>query len=139
MAKAKTEKTREASANTRPGTSELVVTLDVPAGQITKVEILESGGTRHVLTGAEFAHLIGGDELEEFAAALDEAYEAGIADGIEDALFVKSGERKPGVKKSRAERVIGAEARRVLFRRAVLRSRAGKRARRGGNGAHGTR
>ena len=141
VAKRKARKTRKATAKTSNETTEFVVTLNNADRKIAKVECIDTSGKRQILSVLEFARLIAGDEVEDFAAALEEAYEAGIADGIEEAFFVDTEEphettTRHSEREPVSDRTGGSEERRVP-RRAEPSSAAGKRAHAGGNGSHG--
>ena len=58
---------------------QLVVTFNVAMGEIVKVEKVDKAGKRQELTEEECAKLAGQDEVEEIEAALEEAFEAGVA------------------------------------------------------------
>jgi hypothetical protein len=66
------------------GTSEseheqLVVTINAPMGKILRAEKIDKAGKRQQLGEEEWAKLVGDDEVEEIEAALEEAFEAGVA------------------------------------------------------------
>ena len=58
---------------------QLVVTFNAAMGEIVKVEKVDKTGKRQELTEEECAKLAGQDEVEEIEAALEEAFEAGVA------------------------------------------------------------
>ena len=58
---------------------QLVVTFNAAMGEIVKVEKVDKAGKHHELTEEECAKLAGQDEVEEMEAALEEAFEAGVA------------------------------------------------------------
>jgi len=58
---------------------QLVVTFNATMGEIVKVEKVDKSGKRQELTEEECAKLAGQDEVEEVEAALEEAFEAGVA------------------------------------------------------------
>jgi len=58
---------------------QLVVTFNAAMGEIVKVEKVDKAGKRQELTEEECAKLAGRDEVEEIEAALEEAFEAGVA------------------------------------------------------------
>ena len=58
---------------------QLVVTFNAGIGEIVKVEKVDKAGKRIELTEEECAKLAGQDEVEEIEAALEEAFEAGVA------------------------------------------------------------
>jgi hypothetical protein len=62
---------------------QLVVTLSVPNDEVIKVEQIDASGERREITEQEFAELAGEDEAY-LGAALEEAYEAGVRDAIEE-------------------------------------------------------
>jgi hypothetical protein len=136
VAKSKTRSARKSTAKKSSETAEFVVTLDLPQRKIAKIESVDGSGKRHTLSDLEFARLIAGDEEEDIVAALEEAYDAGIADGIEEALFIEPAERGGSAhhpeRESMSGRVAGAEERPPPPRRS-----ASKRGHAGGNGTHG--
>ena len=58
---------------------QLVMTFNAAMGEIVKVEKVDKAGKRQELTEEECAKLAGQDEVEEIEAALEEAFEAGVA------------------------------------------------------------
>jgi hypothetical protein len=58
---------------------QLVVTFNAAVGEVVKVEKVDKAGKHHELTETECAKLAGQDEVEEIEAALEEAFEAGVA------------------------------------------------------------
>jgi hypothetical protein len=58
---------------------QLVVTFNAATGEIVKVEKVDKAGKHQELTEKECAKLAGQDEVEEIEAALEEAFEAGVA------------------------------------------------------------
>jgi hypothetical protein len=50
-----------------------------PMGKVVRVEKIDKTAKRHELTEEEWTKLVGSDEVEEIEAALEEAFEAGIA------------------------------------------------------------
>jgi len=82
---------REPSASKRPSPTsvateamdELVVTLNPTTHDVVKVERLGRGGQRQELSEQESAELAGGDELDDVLGAVQEAYEAGVAQGLD--------------------------------------------------------
>jgi hypothetical protein len=145
----KSPKTRSLRTTHRPekkqdkqtGTTELVLTLSVPDGEVVKVETLDKSGQRHELSEEEFAELAGEDEEE---ISPEEAYAVGIADAAEDELGLD--EEEGGDEEEEIERFILREmVARQLLRRGVrrfilhrLRKRASTRqqARPGGKAVH---
>ena len=87
MAEAQKESERKGVASFKSGAEavgaseeeQLVVTINAPIGKVVKVEKIDKGGKRHELAENEWAKLVDDDELEEIEAALEEAFEAGIA------------------------------------------------------------
>src|SRR5262245_15358537 len=74
---------REASrAGPASETEQLLVTLSVATGEIVKVEKLDQAGKSHELSEDEYAELAADDDTDELEAALEEAYEAGVADAL---------------------------------------------------------
>jgi hypothetical protein len=84
MAEAHKESERKGVASFKAGAEggseeeQLVVTI-APMGKIIRVEKIDKTAKRHELAEEEWAKLVGGDEVEEIEAALEEAFEAGIA------------------------------------------------------------
>ena len=84
MAEAHKESERKGVASFKAGAEEgseeeqLVVTI-APMGKVVRVEKIDKTAKRHELTEEEWTKLVGGDEVEEIEAALEEAFEAGIA------------------------------------------------------------
>lgn len=65
-------------------TEQLVLTLSVATGEIVNVEKLDRAGHRRELSEDEYAELAIVDEAGEFESALEEAYEAGVADALRE-------------------------------------------------------
>jgi len=88
MAEPHRESGRKGVASFKPGAEpvdsaqeieQLVVTFNAAIGEIAKVEKIDKAGKRQELTEEECAKLAGQDEVEEIEAALEEAFEAGVA------------------------------------------------------------
>jgi len=88
MAEPHRESGRKGVASFKPGAEpvdstdeieQLVVTFNAAMGEIAKVEKVDKAGKRQELTEEECAKLAGQDEVEEIEAALEEAFEAGVA------------------------------------------------------------
>jgi hypothetical protein len=83
---------REPSASKPPAptsgateaTDELLVTLNPTTHDVVKVERLGRAGQRQELSEQESAELAGGDELDDVLGAVQEAYEAGVAQGLDE-------------------------------------------------------
>jgi hypothetical protein len=58
---------------------QVVVTINAPMGKIVRLEKIDKAGKRQELEEEEWAKLVGDDEVEEIEAALEEAFEAGVA------------------------------------------------------------
>jgi len=58
---------------------QVVVTINAPMGKIVQLEKIDNAGKRQELEEEEWAKLVGDDEVEEIEAALEEAFEAGVA------------------------------------------------------------
>jgi hypothetical protein len=134
MPKKKTTKpARQPKTNTELKTTtefkQLIVTLDTSSGEITKVEGVGATGKRYAVSDAQFAKLAGGggeNELAEVGAALEDAYAAGIHDGIDDATissdFSGDPRRRQGVRESVGEQVLRSGIRRFILRQALRRN-----------------
>jgi hypothetical protein len=99
----------------------LVLTLSSATGEIVKVEKLDQGGQRHELSEEEYAELAD-DETDELVAALEEAYEAGVADaldedGVDDADDEELALQRLVVGRLLVRRLLQRELRRLLVRR----------------------
>ena len=83
---------REPSASKRPAPTpaatetmdEFVLTLNPTTHDVVKVERLGRAGQRQELSEQETAELAGGDELDDVLGAVQEAYEAGVAQGLDE-------------------------------------------------------
>jgi hypothetical protein len=58
---------------------QVVVTINAPMGKIVKIEMIDKAGKRQELSDEDWGTLIHDDETGEIEAALEEAFEAGIA------------------------------------------------------------
>jgi hypothetical protein len=109
---------------------QLIFTLDETTGEVAKLEALGSTGKRHVLPDAEIGKIAGDDELNDFSDMLEDAYAAGIRDGIEDALSTpRAGESaasraRQSEKESAGSQILRSGIRRFILRRALRRSAA---------------
>jgi len=106
---------------------QLIFTLDEKTGEIAKLEVLGSTGKRHVLPDAEIAKIAGDDELNDFSDVLEDAYAAGIRDGIEDALSTPQAEESAAARSeqdSAGSQILRSGIRRFILRRALRRSAA---------------
>jgi hypothetical protein len=65
-------------------TEQMVVTIGATTGDVVKIEKIDKTGKRDELSEEECAKLAGEDELEEIEAALEEAFEAGIAGALRE-------------------------------------------------------
>src|SRR5689334_14295401 len=63
----------------------LLFTLDAATHQVIKVETINRAGAHRELSVQQSAELMGEDDLESVESAIDEAYEAGVAEGLGDA------------------------------------------------------
>jgi hypothetical protein len=66
-------------------TQQLLFTLDATTHQVLKVETINRAGARRELSVRQTADLTGADDLESVESAIDEAYEAGVAEGLDEA------------------------------------------------------
>jgi hypothetical protein len=58
---------------------QMIVTMNASMGKIVRLEKIDKAGKRQELSEEEWAKLVGHDELDEIEAALEEAFEAGVA------------------------------------------------------------
>ena len=85
MAEPQRESERKGVASFKPGAEggaedeQLMVTINPAMGGIVRVERIDKAGKRQELVEEELAKLVGEDEVDEIEAALEEAFEAGIA------------------------------------------------------------
>lgn len=99
------------------GTTELVLTLSVPDGEVVKVEMLDKSGQRSKLSEEALADLAGEDEE---VISPEEAYAAGIADASKEDEFEL--DEQGGLDEEALERFILREMiARQLLRRGVRR------------------
>ena len=72
----------------RPGqaeeTEQMVLTIGATTGDVVKIEKIDKAGKRDELSEEDCARLAGEDEVEEIEAALEEAFEAGIAGALSE-------------------------------------------------------
>src|SRR5579872_7445957 len=64
-------------------TAQLVFTINTTTGAVIKIEKLDTAGKRQEVQKNETLKLVGKDNFHEIEAALDEAFEAGIASVFE--------------------------------------------------------
>jgi hypothetical protein len=86
--KSKTTKSRTGKRRTgtpAAETTQIVLTLSGPDGEIVQVEKLGKSGQRQKLSRKELADLFDGADEDEFDAALDEAYSTGVSDAMHHA------------------------------------------------------
>ena len=85
MAEPQRESERKGVASFKPGAEgaaedeQLMVTINPAMGGIVRVERVDKAGKRQELVEEDLAKLVGEDEVDEIEAALEEAFEAGIA------------------------------------------------------------
>ena len=65
-------------------TKQMVVTFGATTGDVVKIEKIDKTGKRDELSEKECATLAGEDEVDEIEAALEEAFEAGIAGALSE-------------------------------------------------------
>jgi hypothetical protein len=63
---------------------QVVVTINASMGKVVRVEKIDKAGKSQELPEKEWAKLVGDDEVEEIEAALDEAFEAGVAAALRE-------------------------------------------------------
>ena len=63
-------------------TEQLILTLNAATHEAVEIEKLDKAGQRHQLSERDCAELTGDDEIDDFLGAVQEAYEAGIAEGL---------------------------------------------------------
>jgi hypothetical protein len=118
-------------------TEQIVVTVSPQKGEIVKVEKIERPGHRRELTDEEFAELVNEDELEELAAAVEEAYTAGVMDALgeddedeaEDEAEDETALRKFVLGRAVGRQLLRRGLRRLILRRALRRVLLGRQSR----------
>ena len=65
-------------------TEQMVLTIGATTGDAVKIEKIDKSGKRDELSEEDCAKLAGEDEVEEIEAALEEAFEAGIAGALSE-------------------------------------------------------
>src|SRR5689334_21448649 len=66
-------------------TVQLLLTLDGSTHEVIKLERLGTGGQRRELSAQDWAELSSSDDdMDELVDAVEEAYAAGLADGLDD-------------------------------------------------------
>jgi hypothetical protein len=108
-------------------TTEIVLTLAAPNGEVIKIEALEKSGQRRTLSDEEFADLAGEDAID-LGAALEHAYATGIADALQDELGEDGEEveeilRRFIFKIAAGRRLLRRGAHKLVLRRALQRQR----------------
>src|SRR5215471_13288858 len=92
MAEAQKDSERTGVANFKGGSEaarvseqeQVVVTINASMGKVVRVEKIDKAGERQELPEEEWAKLVGDDEVEEIEAALEEAFEAGVAAALSE-------------------------------------------------------
>lgn len=139
---------RKKRSNARTGTrakaktaaaAQIVVTLSLPAGEVVSVERLAKSGKRHEVSQKEFAALAGGRAMQDFGAALEEIYAAGVNDAIDD-QFGETDDRD-AIDRFILQEAAGREiakrgVRKMVVRRVLRREMMRKRARARSQPAH---
>jgi hypothetical protein len=107
----------------KPAGTKIIVTLTLPKGEVVSVEKFAKSGKRHEVSQKEFAALAGRDEMDDFGAALEETYAAGIHDAMDDAFddFGDSDEIDRFILQEAAGREFAKRGVRKLIVRKVLR------------------
>ena len=65
-------------------TEQMVLTIGATTGDVVKIEKIDKAGKRDEVSEEDCAKLAGEDEVEEIEAALEEAFEAGIAGALSE-------------------------------------------------------
>ena len=84
--------TRESPASRRESsrlgqneeTEQIVLTVGATTGDVVKIEKIDKSGKRDEISDEDCATLAGEDEVDEIEAALEEAFEAGIAGALSE-------------------------------------------------------
>jgi len=94
----------------------LLVTISPATSRIVKVERVDRAGKHQELSEKDCTHLFGEDEVEEIEAALEEAFEAGVA-GILGDEYETDGEHEDDEERAMRRFLISE----LLIRRSVRR------------------
>jgi hypothetical protein len=98
-----------------PEEEQVVVTINASMGKIVRVEKIDKAGKGQELTEEQWAKLVGDDEIEEIEAALEDAFEAGVAAVLGEEY--EDDEAEDDEEKTLRRLLIGG----LLFRRPVRR------------------
>ena len=118
---------------------QVILTLNETTGQIASLEGIGPGGKRHALSDSEIAKIAGDNELEDFSEVLEDAYAAGIRDGLDDALSNHDSPTTHTDLDSAGSQILRSGIRRFILRRALRRSAVRAQTRLPRNGVHDTR
>ncbi|HVA28777.1 MAG TPA: hypothetical protein VNF68_11390 [Candidatus Baltobacteraceae bacterium] len=69
-----------------PKTEQLVITRNVPSGEIVNFEFVDASGQRTQISDEQIHAIAGQDEIAEIASALDEAFDTGVSVLLEETL-----------------------------------------------------
>jgi hypothetical protein len=116
---------------------QVVLTLNEATGEIASLEGIGPAGKRHALSDSEIAKIAGDNELDDFSEVLEDAYAAGIRDGLDDALSNHDSPTSHADLDSAGSQILQSGIRRFILRRALRRSAARSQLPR--NGVHDTR
>lgn len=121
---------------------QLVLTMDGTTGEVSKVEALGPDGKRRPLQESEITRLLTNDELSELNEVLEDAYAAGIRDGMDDALWNPDTTARPASRKTEPDletagaQMLRSAIRRFILRRALRHGAAHSHMHAAGNGVH---
>lgn len=99
---------------------EIVLTVRPATDDVVKVERLDRAGQRKELSEQECAELAGGNELDELVVAVQEAYEAGVAKGLDQDDDDDEADEDLVIRQLLTENPIAVGALRRTMRRALL-------------------
>ena len=77
-------------------TEQLVITRNVPGGEIVNFEFINASGQRAEIPEDQIRGIAGQDEIGEIASALDEAFDAGVNVLLEETLDDDEGDVSDG-------------------------------------------
>lgn len=120
------------TGSTANAEQKLIVTLNAATHEIVNIERLDVAGRRQQLSEADCAALAGDDDVEDLVGAAQEAYEAGVTEGLDaedeqdaaddDIVLWQLLARTSAARRAFSGSIRGALLRRVLLRR-MLRHR----------------
>jgi len=120
--KAKSHVKSHAKSQAGSHAKQLVLVLNETTGEIAGLERIGPSGKRQALADAEVAKIAGDSELDDFNEVLEDAYAAGIRDGMDDALGDHPGDATELDLETAGSQLLRSGIRRFMLRRALRRT-----------------